>query len=223
MNIVNLILVVITFAGSYLIYPYLPTKIPMHWNIRGQIDSYWPKDQAIWFMPALLLVIWILFQVLPQFDPKREKYKLFEKEWQIIQTAIVGFFTYINFVVLYLSVHPEGKVMPFMFAGIGVLFILLGNYLSKIRQNYFIGIRLPWTLNSEENWNKTHRFASWCFVILGIVTLFEAFVIWYAPVVIFGSVILAVILPSLYSFLLFKKKEHLMKRIILILFIELPQ
>ena len=100
-----------------------------------------------------------------------------------------------------------------MFVGLGVLFILLGNYLSKIRQNYFIGIRVPWTLASEENWNKTHRFASWCFVATGIIILVEAFLIWYAPVLIFTSIMLSALLPIVYSLLLFKKQTQRMKYI----------
>ncbi len=109
--------------------------------------------------------------------------------------------------------------MPLMFIGLGSLFILLGNYLSKIRQNYFIGIKTPWTIENEENWNKTHRFASWCFVIVGIITLIEAYFVWYAPVIIFGGIMVAAFLPIIYSFLIFKKNEEKMKYIYLVILI----
>jgi uncharacterized membrane protein len=211
--------ILITFLVSFIVYPQLPQFIPMHWNIRGNVDSYWPKSIGAWFNPVLMLGMLILFQVLPQFDPKREKYKLFKREWEIMQTGMIGFFAYLHLVILYISMHPDVQLLPFMFTGLGSLFILMGNYMSKIRQNYFIGIKIPWTLANEDNWNKTHRFASWCFVIVGIVTIIEAFVIWYAPIVVFGGILLTVILPMIYSFLLYKKAVHKMKYIFLGLFI----
>jgi uncharacterized membrane protein len=218
MNILNPILIIAAFIGSVVLAPSLPAEIPVHWNIRGQIDSYWPKNIAIWLIPSLTFIIWVLFQVLPHLDPKKDKYKLFKKEWQIIQTALIAFFTYLQFAIFYVAKNLTVSFLPFMFAGLGVLFILTGNYLSKIRQNYFIGMKLPWTLSSEENWNKTHRFGSWCFVVAGIVILIEAFTIRYAPVVILGSIILTAVLPGIYSYLLFAKKASLMKFVFLGLF-----
>ena len=170
-------------------------------------------------MPVMVVLFFVLFRIIPSLDPKKEKYRLFAREWEIIQTGFIGFFAYLHFIILYLSLHPEVPIMPLMFIGIGSLFILLGNYLSKIRQNYFIGIKVPWTLADEDNWNKTHRFASWCFVIAGIVTIAEAFFFWYAPVVILGGIFLASGLPIIYSFLLFKQSLHLMKYIYLALIV----
>lgn len=211
MKRLNFIIVSLMFVASFVYRPVLPEMLPTHWNIRGQIDSYMPKGVAIWMMPAIALLSFLGFYFLPMIDPKKEKYKLFKNEWAIIKTALIGFFAYMQFLTFYIAINPGTNMMPLMFMGLGVLFILLGNYLSKIRQNYFIGFKLPWTLASEDNWNKTHRFASWCYVIAGIITLIEAYFIWYAPVVVFASLILASILPAVYSFLLFKKKAGMMK------------
>jgi uncharacterized membrane protein len=219
MVIFNLILIVVTFISGFFLYPSLPGQMPMHWNVRGHIDGYMAKDTAIVFFPILMLFMFIAFRILPSFDPKKEKYKLFKHEWEIMQTGIIGFFTYLHFVTLYISLHPGTELMPLMFIGLGALFIVMGNYMSKIRQNYFIGIKVPWTLASEDNWNKTHRFASWCFVIAGLVTFVEAFFIWYAPIIIFGSILLATMLPIVYSFLLYKKSLHTMKFVYIALII----
>lgn len=215
MKIAMIIIIACMFLSGVILMPYLPAMIPMHWNVMGEVDSYWPKTSAVWFTPLLTLAMFVLFRVLPNFDPKKDKYKLFQKEWQIMQLGLIGFMAYMQFMILYLTFHPEVHMMPLMFIGLGALFVLIGNYLSKIRQNYFIGVKLPWTLASEDNWNKTHRFASWCFVIAGILTLAEAFFIWYAPAVIFGSILLAVILPMVYSFLLYKKAAKKMKFVFL--------
>jgi uncharacterized membrane protein len=211
MKKINLLIISLMTLISAVALPILPAQIPMHWNLVGEIDNWMPKQQAVWFFPIIAGVMWLMFQFLPKFDPKREKYALFQPEWNMIQTGLISFFAYLQLITFYISLNPSKEMMPLMFIGLGALFILLGNYLSKIRQNYFIGVRLPWTLASEENWNKTHRYASWCFVIAGILTLIEAYAIWYAPVVIFGSIMLAAFLPMIYSFLLFKKQESKMK------------
>jgi uncharacterized membrane protein len=211
MKRVNIFLIVLTFAVGLLFYSRLPAQMPMHWNIRGEIDNYMPKEQAAWWLPVMMVIMWVVFQVLPKFDPKKDKYHLFRHEYEIIQTGIIGFFAYLYGIIIYASMNPGLDITPFLFVGLGMLFILMGNYMSKIRQNYFLGIKTPWTLSSEANWNKTHRFASWCFVGAGILTMAEAVFYWQAPVVIFASIVLAAFLPMLYSLLLFKGKEKAMK------------
>jgi uncharacterized membrane protein len=199
------------FIGGFILFPSLPEKIPTHWNMLGEIDGYMHKNIGVWIFPVMTLIIYILFHIIPSLDPNKGKYKLFQEEWQIIQTVFVAFFSYIYAITLYIALYPTQKFMPLSFIGFGIFFILLGNYLSKIRQNFFIGIKVPWTLSNEDNWNKTHRYASWLFVGTGIITLIEAYFIWYAPVIIFGGIMLSAILPIMYSFLLFKKKENMMK------------
>jgi len=211
MNLFTITITILTFVFSWFAYPQLPEQLPMHWNIQGEVDRMQLKTSATWMLPLMMLVMSILFSILPKLDPKKDKYQLFEKEWRIIQGALISFFAYIQFAVLYISTHPQTQMMPLMFIGMGSLFTLMGNLMSKIRQNYFIGVRTPWTLADEENWNKTHRFASWSFVIAGILTLTEAFFIWNAPAVILGSILIASFLPMIYSFLLYKKAESKMK------------
>jgi uncharacterized membrane protein len=217
MKKINILFILGLFISAFLLLPQLPEKLPMHWNVSGEIDSYWPKNQAVWFIPFMSIIMFILFQVLPSVDPKKNKYSLFKREWEIIQTGLIGFFTYLQFVILYISLNPAVQLLPLMFIGLGSLFVLMGNYLSKIRQNYFLGIKVPWTLASEDNWNKTHRFASWCFVIIGIVTIAESYFIWYTPVVVFGGIMMAAFLPIVYSFLIYKKQTDKMKFIYMIL------
>lgn len=211
MKLIRWCLVLFMFGVTVYTYPLLPETMPTHWNIRGEIDGRMPKAMAAWLMPVMALIMFGLFSWLPKLDPKKEKYRLFTHEWEIIQTGILGFFAYLHTVIIYVTLHPEQTLMPLMFVGLGALFIIIGNYLSKVRQNYFIGIKVPWTLNDEENWNKTHRFASWWFVGAGIATVIEAFTAWNAPTIIFGGIMLASFMPMLYSFLLFKKKPELMK------------
>lgn len=207
----QVLMIAAVIASAVYYYPLLPSHMPIHWNINGQVDNYAPKGTAVWMMPILTILLFAGFFIFPRLDPNKDKYKLFDTEWQIIRTGFVAFFAYMQFITIRASLLPGVNIMPLMFIGLGALFIMLGNYLSKIRQNYFIGIKVPWTLASEDNWNKTHRYASWTFVMAGLITLSEAYFLWFAPPVIFAGIMLAAFLPMAYSFLLFKKKGYLMK------------
>ncbi|MFO0703590.1 MAG: SdpI family protein [Patescibacteria group bacterium] len=218
MKYFTLILILVTVVVTFYIYPSLPAKMPTHWNFQGNIDAYSPKLFAAWLMPAIAIAMLIMFELVPKFDPKKEKYKLFEKEWMIMANGIIIFMIYMHTIMMYASMHIETNIMKPMFVGMGILFILIGNYLSKIRHNYFIGIRTPWALESEENWNKTHRFASWTFVLAGIIVFLEAFFLWYASAMIFGSIMIAAILPIIYSYLVYIKKPIYIRYVILGLF-----
>ena len=207
MKKLSLLLLTSMFLGSIFFYSVLPAKMPMHWNINGQIDNYMRKNVAVALLPLLAAGMFILFKAIPQIDPKKKKYKLFKKEWEIIQTTLIGFFAYIHFAIFLVSIKPEISFVPILFFGLGILFIIIGSYLPKIKQNYFVGIKIPWTLSSVDNWNKTHKFGGTCFVISGIIILLEAIFFWNAPLIIFCSIFLTVILPIVYSYIIFSSSR----------------
>lgn len=215
MKYYNWIVIALMFGLGVWLYPILPALIPTHWGVSGQVDGYMRKEIGVWLLPLIVLAMNLMFGWMPRLDPKKDKYKLFAREWKIIQGVLVTFFGYIFAVSLYIALNQGTEMLPFMFVGLGSLFIVMGNYLSKIRQNYFIGVKLPWTLADEDNWNKTHRYASWTFVVAGIVTLAEAKLQWYAPGIVFAGIMLAAFLPMIYSYLLFKKTPEKMKYIYL--------
>src|SRR3972149_9250140 len=187
MKKLNYLLVALMFLASYLLLPRLPSQIPIHWNINGEIDGVMDKGIAVWFMPALALIMLGFYEILPLLDPRAKNYKLFQKEWHFIQAIIVGFLAYMQFLTFNIAFNPEAPFLRLMFAGLGTMFILLGVNLKNIRQNYFIGIRLPWTLANEKNWKKTHLFSSPSFVAAGTITLIESYLLFQAaPLIIFS-------------------------------------
>jgi uncharacterized membrane protein len=207
LKILNLILLLTAFVMPLMVYPKLPEMIPMHWNIKGEVDSYQAKQTAVWMLPGIVLLMWGLFQVLPKLDPKREKYKQFWPEWQTLQTLLLGLFVYLDGVTLYIALNPGKEMTPLMFAGMGIMFAVMGNLLPKIRQNFFVGIKLPWTLADEENWNKTHRLGGWCFVAVGIMFLVQAIKAIFVPELLFAVMLLTIIIPVGYSGWLYKQKK----------------
>ncbi len=165
------------------------------------------KTLAVFLFPAIAFALVILFQVISKIDPRKKKYAQFKTAWGMIQTTVIAYFAYLYAVSFYLAMNPDKAIEPFIFVGIGVLLLLIGNYLGKVRQNYFVGIKTPWTLDNERVWNKTNRLAGWLFVGAGIVIILEAIIqLWVAPVI-FTVIGIAVVVPIIYSYLLFRQEQ----------------
>lgn len=191
--------------AGWVLFDKLPEQMPTHWNIAGEPDSWMDKNIAIYLFPAITFVIVLLFPILSRIDPRKDKYVLFRKPWLILQMAFVLFFAYIYFVSLYLALNPEVTMTPFIFWGIGILFIVIGNYLGKVRHNYFVGIKTPWTLDNEEVWNKTQRVGGWAFMIAGLMIFTNGFIQWQLVPVMIAAIVIAAVIPIVYSYILYRK------------------
>ncbi len=209
MAVIRIILVAVMFIVGIVLYPYLPDLIPTHWGFEGQPNQWSPKIWGAWIIPAMSLVFLILFPLLPKLDPKRENYKNFKKSWNLIQTSLVAMMAYMYAVTMYVTFYPEynnmvGRAVVF---GIGILFVILGNVMGKVRQNYFVGLKTPWTLDDPEVWQKSQRFAGWAFVLAGLAFIIEA-IVWFAIAYVFIIIMaIMIIVPVVYSYLLSKKKN----------------
>lgn len=130
------ILIIATIAVSS--YHLLPDTIAIHWNFAGEADGRGHKLSLLISIPAIAIALLILMKVLPTFDPKKEKYELFANRYDELQTVLIGFFAYLFAVCIYSNLYSDISINFFMMFGIGALFILMGNMMGKIRQNYFV-------------------------------------------------------------------------------------
>lgn len=156
-------------------YPYLPDQMPMHWNINGEVDGYWDKQYAAFFPPLLMIVLMVLFIFMPRIDPKKENYKKFSGSYTIFITIMNMFFLLLQSVTISYGLGVNIDISLVVNLGIGLLFIVLGNYLPRIKHNYFIGVRTPWTLANEKTWRKTHQLSGKLFVVAGILLVAMSF------------------------------------------------
>lgn len=166
-----LLVLAITALSSVYFYSHFPDIVPTHWNIHGEIDGWSSKKLGAFLIPAILMIMYLMFLWLPYIDPKKEKYDQFRKVYHIFKSLIIGMMSLIYFMASFngLGYNIEmGFWVPFL---IGVLFIALGNYFGKLKPNWFVGIKTPWTLSSEENWNKTHRFGGKIFIFSGLIMM----------------------------------------------------
>lgn len=183
-------------------YQKLPEQIPTHWNIRGEIDGWGGKGSLLLFS-ALPLGIYLLMTIMPAIDPRRRNYDQFQKSYFMVKVTMGLLFSAIVTMMILSSLGMQmnfPQLIPGLF---GVFFVIMGNYLSTVKQNYFLGIRTPWALASKENWDKTHRLSGKVWVGTGL--LMVLFSVFGQPVISFVTLFVAVIIPYIYSFVLFKK------------------
>jgi uncharacterized membrane protein len=152
-----------------IVYPRLPDRVPSHWNFRGEVDGWTGPLAAVLLMPAIGVAMWILLRVFPRVDPRRENYAKFQGTYDILVNTIVTFLALVHVVVLASAIGWPVSIERLMPAGMGLLFIVIGNFLPRARPNWFLGIRTPWTLTNDRVWERTHRVGGYLFVIAGVV------------------------------------------------------
>lgn len=205
LNISVLILSVLSFIGLSVMYSHLPDTIPIHWNINGEVDNYGSKAM-IFLLGALPAAMWFLMMVLPKIDPRRENYKLHSKAYEVTIISIILIFIALSWITVYTALGHDIKINLYIPLLIGILFIVIGNYMPTIKHNYFFGIRNPWTLANEAVWKKTHKAGGYAFIIMGVLFGLDAFIqsrnLIITSIILIGVLIIAV---NVYSYLIFRK------------------
>jgi uncharacterized membrane protein len=203
----TLIITFIPLIVNLIAYPHIPDKVPVHWGITGDPNRYGSKMEQL-TMSALPLVLFLFLNFLPSIDPKKESYKKHDSAFSIINFVIILFLIILNITGLFSALGYNiqfQKVVPIL---MGILFIVLGNFMTQLRHNYFFGIRTPWTLASEYVWKKTHRFGGYVFVVIGLVPLSSLFIGPIGMYLFLGAMAIGIALILIYSYLIFKKDEN---------------
>lgn len=202
---VAIILIMFLFAFSFYFSPCLPDKLPSHWNVKGEIDAYSAKNFALFFPPAICLAVYLLMLFLPLIDPLRKNYKKFAIPYYFIRLALVIFFVCLYFYTLLAGLGLKMNIVYFIVPLMALFFVVIGFSLPKIEKNYFVGIRTPWTLENDEVWKKTHKLSGETFVIAGVLGLLTVFFGKHAFWIFIILILVAVFIPVVYSYFLYKK------------------
>ncbi|NPV26094.1 MAG: SdpI family protein [Firmicutes bacterium] len=210
-ELIPFLIIVASVLVSILSYPYLPAQVPTHWGIAGTPDAYGSKLTHSIFIPALIIGIYLLFLALPYIDPKRANYEDFAGVYTILKIMILGFMLGVQMLTIEAVFAPEQRLaVNYLLAMLGVMFIVIGNYMAKIRPSWFVGIKTPWTLSNNEVWRRTHRVGGWGFVLFGLATL--ALAPFNQPklqfLVFIGGALVASLGPIIYSYLLYRRLEQ---------------
>ena len=203
-DIIAVLVVLASLVHLIVAYPSLPAQVVTNWGFNGDVE--YSSKSTLWLLWAINAGMIPLFFVMPKIDPKGKSY-----------IKVEGFYTYFRLLmVVFLAVLMEITILsandPYRFnvgkissLGLAFLFIFIGNYLPKCKQNYTMGIKLPWTLDNEENWNRTHRMAGFLWVIGGVLIIINAFLEWYW--LFFAIVFTMTLIPTVYSYLYYVKHK----------------
>ena len=185
----------------------LPDRVISHWNAQGQPDGWSSRLFLAALMPALMAGLALLFLALPRIDPLRRNYELHGGTYWTIVNVVFLVLAGIHVVTLGANMGWNVRIEQWVPIAVGILFIVIGNLMSRIRPNWFMGIRTPWTLSSEVVWRKTHRLGGYLFVAAGICIAAVAVgdPRWGVAAAIAGAGVAAVV-PIVYSYLLWRRQ-----------------
>ncbi len=184
-------------------------RIAIHWNTSGTADGYAGKLQALSMMPACLLGISVLFFVLPFIEPRKQNLLNSSKAYNSIWILVSIIMTLSHTAVVANALGIPVKINSFIQVSLGLMLVVTGNYMSKVRSNFFWGIRTPWTLSSELSWNKTHRLGGRLFMLLGIaVTLTALFNAAFLGKLMTGGIVALMVIVVGYSYHVWKNDPN---------------
>lgn len=209
MLIISAIVVLCLFALSAYAWAKVPAEasIPVHFNAAGEADRYGGKFEGLLLLPIIVTAVVALFAFIPRLDPHGDNIMrsrtAYFATWAILLAFMLLMHTAIILTVLGVGIN----LFSFMPLALGLIFIVLGNYMGKIRHNYMFGIRTPWTLASEQSWNKTHRLGGKLFILLGLLMMVSMFLLspdsWVYVIV--GGTFALVGVLMVYSYLVWRQ------------------
>ncbi len=199
------VVILLPILAGIILWDKLPDSVPVHFGPTGEADGFASRSVAVFVMPLVLLAIHWLCMLATAADPK---HKNIDGKPLGLVLWICPLISLLTSGVIYTTALGYAiNVTMVMGLFFGCLFVVIGNYMPKCRQSYTLGIKLPWTLSDEDNWNRTHRFAGRLWTVGGLVMIVTAFfgeILAYAMV---GIVLVMVIIPTVYSYRLYKKMK----------------
>lgn len=210
---VSVALTGLVLAGSLLVWEnredWLPEMVPTHWNADNVADAHTPRDQMfvpLMLMPGVMVLMLGLALAIPYLSPVKFKIEPFRPTYDYIMMLVVGLFAYLNFVITAAYLGLVTDVGQWIIGGCLLLIAAMGNVLGKVKRNFYVGIRTPWTLASDLVWDRTHRVGAWLFVAGGIVGLI-LLLAGVHPLASLSVFLVAAIAPVFYSLWLYKRLE----------------
>ena len=207
--VVSSVLCLLPVIFALMVYNDLPERIVMQWNLEGNPNWDAPKAVAAFGLPVFFLLLNIFTKTVVNNDLKKQN---ISKAMRVFMDWLMPFLSLTLVpIILFMALGKNIPIVFITFIFIGLFFILIGNYLPKNRQNNLAGIRISWTLNDPDNWNKTHRLTGFLFICGGIFVIIMSFLTlstFSAAMIILSIIAILVIIPVKYSYFLYKKGKN---------------
>ena len=201
-------LIVISFAIGIYFYDKIPEQMASHWNSKGEVDDYMSKSYGLFLMPAVSVLMILIFILIIKIDPLKKNIKKFIAYYEGLILAIILFLFYLNLLNIFANLGYSFNMTQMMMPALGILFYFIGIVLTKAKRNWFVGIKTPWTLSSDKVWDKTHLLGGKLFKISGVLAfvgiVLPNYAVWFAIIPIFVFSIYLIF----YSYFEFRKLKR---------------
>lgn len=187
-------------------YPQAPPQVPAHWDASGHANGYMPRFWGLAIYPLLLLATTGMLVVLPAISPKGFQLAQSAPAFHALTVAVLAFEFAVSTAAIRAAVGSPMPRASFVLVGMGALFVVIGFFIDKVQKNFFVGIRTPWTLASNEVWTRTHRFGRWIFIAGGVLLALYGS-IGEDPTVIVAIALLIAVTPIIYSYVVYRQIE----------------
>jgi len=210
---VSIVATLAALVGSlyvyYGMYDRIPEQVSTHWGLHGDPDQWTPRDKLLPFLllsPGAMAVLVLLTVVLPWISPRGFQIEGFRTTYFYVMAVVVLLLGYMHFAITLSYLRPGVKTIELFLGGLSLFFAAIGNVMGKVKRNFWMGVRTPWTIADEKVWDRTHRLTGWLWVpfgLAGCVAIIAGLniLIWAA------GLIVVVLIPVIYSLVLYKRLE----------------
>ena len=200
-------LVLASWSFSAAVYHRLPERIPTHWDMDGQIDRWDSRLVGAFIVPVLMLLLWTVARKPPAIGDRGESFTHFAKTYELMTTSMLAFLALVHAAMVGGALGWDVSVPRVLPLGIGALFVIMGNVLPRVRRNWIIGIRTPWTLSNDRVWSRTHRAGGAVLTISGVVIALAFFLDGIRAFGLMIGVVLAAAIGTIgYSYLVWREE-----------------
>jgi uncharacterized membrane protein len=203
-----------TIAGALVLatlaaWSWLPERIPTHWDIHGRIDGWSARWPGAFVLPAIAMALWLVLPLLRRLDPRRANYDRFDDTFWLVMNLVLVSVAFMHLLMLGAALGYVTDMTRWLIVLLGAVVVVLGNYLPRIRSNWWLGVRTPWTLESEKVWRDTHRLAGRTFMAGGVIAMMAALLppesrFWVGV----GALMVAAFVPVVYSYFLWRRESR---------------
>jgi len=207
-EIIILGIIILSFVIGIYYYPQMPEKLASHWNEKGQVNGYMSKFWGLFFMPIISVGMLLLFILIPRLDPLNSNIAQFRKYYDGFVVTIMVFLFYLYLLTIFWNTGYTFNMIIFLAPALAILYYSCGILIENAKRNWFIGIRTPWTMSSDNVWDKTHKIGGKLFKIAGVFAFMSIFFQKYAIFIIVFPVMIVSIYTVVYSYFEYQKEKQ---------------
>jgi uncharacterized membrane protein len=204
-KLLTIVIILFALGTAIYFYPLFPEQLASHWNMQGMVDGYMGKFWGLFLVPLLMVVFTFFFYLIPKIDPEKKNIEKFKGTFESFILIFNLFMLYVYVLTILWNIGYSINMTSSLMPAFALLFYFMGYMMGKVKRNYMIGIRLPWTLASDVVWDKTHKLGEKLFKLTGIITLLGTFFSQYAFCFLFFPIIISIIYLFIYSYFEYQK------------------